>query len=173
MGKVKCPFGYFFFLCRQKEGGEKLIILAEGNWRIVTFMVNGSLAMKLRGRKTSDVQSSKIYQTLSVQGVCVCVWIRMKMDRYDDLLNLMLCIAATDGGDKILSDFSALYAHSAKPQEKNKRAFGESVLCVLSKFEAWTIRDVANENKSCCVYIHAAHTCCTEWEKNICHLEKS
>lgn len=60
----------------------------------------------------------------------------MKMDRYDDLLNLMLCIAATDGGDKILSDFSALYAHSAKPQEKNKRAFGESVLCVLSKFEA-------------------------------------
>lgn len=73
MGKVKCPFGYFFFLCRQKEGGKKLIILAEGNWWIVTFMVNGSLAMKLRGRKTSDVQSSKIYQTLSVQGVCVCV----------------------------------------------------------------------------------------------------
>lgn len=60
------------------------------------------------------------FTKLSLFRGCVCVWIRMKMDRYDDLLNLMLCIAATDGGDKILSDFSALYAHSAKPQEKTK-----------------------------------------------------
>lgn len=61
----------------------------------------------------------------------------MKTDRYNYFLNLMLCIAATDGGDKILSGaFSAPHPHSAKPQEKTKKAFGESVLCVLNKFEA-------------------------------------
>lgn len=85
-------------------------------------MVNVSLVMKLRGKKISDVQSSKMYQTISVQDLCACVAIRMKTDRYDYLLNLMSCIAATDGGDKILSDFSALYAHSAKPQEKNQKS---------------------------------------------------
>lgn len=44
----------------------------------------------------------------------------------------------------------------SKTSEKNKRAFGESVLFTLGKFEAWTLRDVANKNKSCCIYIHAA-----------------
>lgn len=63
-----------------------------------------------------------------------------------------MCIPATDGGDKI-------------QERKNKRAFGESVLHVLSKFEAWKIRDVVNENRNCCIYMHAAHTCYTEWEK--------
>jgi len=60
----------------------------------------------------------------------------MKTGMYDYLLNLMLHIAATHGGDKNLSDFSALYSHSSKNLGKTRRAFGESVLCMLSKFEA-------------------------------------
>lgn len=46
----------------------------------------------------------------------------------------MLHAAVTDGGDKILSDFSALYAQPAELKEKAKEHL-ESVLCLFTKRE--------------------------------------
>lgn len=166
MGKAKCPFGFSYI--GKRRGGKCWLSLQRATSETVTFMANGSLAMKLRGRKTSEIQSSKIYQNLSVQDLCVaaCVAIRVKTDSYDYLLNLMCahCSYRWWGQDSVRFLCSVCTVNKSSG-EKNKRAFGEFVLHVLSKFEAWKIRDAVNENRSCCVHIHAAHTCCTEWEK--------
>lgn len=81
-----------------------------------------------------------------------------------------MCILATDGGDKILSGFSALYAHSSKAQEKKTKEHLESLcfMCLvnlrLEKLEMWSMR-IKAAVYIYMLHIHAAHTCCNEWEK--------
>lgn len=74
-GKMKCSFGYFFFFYvgTRRRGKKSWSSLQRETDEILTYMVDSSSAMKLSGRKTGDVQSSKTYLYLSVQEFCVCM----------------------------------------------------------------------------------------------------
>lgn len=160
MGKMKCSFGYFFFLWVHKEKGrEKLIILAERNWW--NFNLRGKWLFSDETEREKN-RWCTVFRDLSIpfcSGIwCVSVANRMKTDRYGLLTQFNVVNTSYRWWWQNSVRFLCTVCTISRTSGKSKRTFGESVLCLLTKCEAWTIRDVISEKKSCCIYMHM-HVC--------------